>query len=98
MTTDLAAASSAWLASPWYFDATARQNAMLGILCDEPGPHLTRVLAKRLGVARPVITRACNIFAEHGMIERRGDPDDGRNCIIVPTDHGRATRAAMKDL
>ncbi len=98
MSGDLATLSLAWLASPFYVDFTARQNALLGILCDEPGPHHVRDLAKQVGVEKPVITRACNSFGAQGIIVRLKDVLDGRSCIIEPTDHGRKVRAAMKAL
>ncbi len=95
---DLAALSLAWVRSPAYVDLTARQTAILAIVCDEPGTHTVRGLALRLGVSKPVVTRALNSFGRLGLVKRVGDPDDRRVIFAVPTDAGRAARQAMREL
>jgi DNA-binding MarR family transcriptional regulator len=77
---------------------TARQLAMFAILCDEEGPHRVRTLAKRLNVSKPVITRIHGTLQKHGLVKRWANPDDLRDCQIIPTDEGRALRDAMKAL
>ncbi|QTH19745.1 MarR family transcriptional regulator [Rhizorhabdus wittichii] len=95
---DLAALSLAWLASPAYVDLTTRQAAILAIVCDEPGVHTVRGLAKRLGVSKPVITRALNSFGSMGLVQRVKDVDDRRSIFAEATDAGRSVRAAMRGL
>ncbi|QTH19621.1 winged helix-turn-helix transcriptional regulator [Rhizorhabdus wittichii] len=95
---DLATLSLAWLESPAYVELTTRQTAILAIVCDWPGDHTVRSLAQRLGVSKPVVTRALNSFGRLGLVKRVGDPDDRRVIFAVPTDAGRAARQAMREL
>lgn len=95
---DIAAASLAWARSPSYVDLTPRQLGLLGLLCDELGPHHVRTAAEQLGVAKPVITRAVHALSRHGLVARHKDPADGRNCLLTPTVAGAELRAQMRRL
>lgn len=96
--TDLGSLSIAWLKSPAFVELTTRQTAILAIVCDEPGNHTVRDLARRIGASKPVVTRALNSFGQMGLIKRVGDPNDHRVIFAVPSDAGRALRAAMREL
>lgn len=89
--TDLAAAARSFVLSPAYVDVTLRQLALLAILVDETGPHHVRELALRLGVQKPVISRAVQRLSGLGLV-RRQRGDDKRDCLIVATAKGRAWR------
>lgn len=89
--TDLAAAARDFILSPAYVDVTLRQIALLAIVVDEAGPHHVRDLALRLGVQKPVISRAVQRLSGLGLVARRRG-DDKRDCLIVPTPQGRAWR------
>ncbi|WP_241213832.1 MarR family transcriptional regulator [Sphingomonas koreensis] len=93
---DLATLSLMWCQSDRYVEMTARQIALLGILCDAPGPHRVRDLAKLLRVSKPVITRAVNRLGEHRAAVRLRDPNDKRDLEVRATDRGRELRAALR--
>ena len=69
-------------------DLTNRQMALLMIVCLTPGPHTVRGLAHRLGVSKPVVTRALNTLSGLGYLRRERDESDGRNVFIAPTSNG----------
>lgn len=69
-------------------DLNLRQTAILSIVYLEPPPHTVRGLAARLGVTKPVITRALNSMGHAKLLERRRDPEDGRNVLIARTVEG----------
>lgn len=71
-------------------DLTNRQMAIVMIVAWTTGPHTVRGLARQLGVAKPVITRALNTLAPMRLLRRERDTGDGRNVWILPTDQGRA--------
>ena len=96
MKNDIATASILWTNSPHYKDFTARQMAILAIVCDEPGPHRVRDLAKRIKASAPVITRIHIRFSEQGWLMRVADPEDLRDCQLQPTEKGRELRALMR--
>ncbi len=50
-------------------------------------------LAQRLGIDRTVMTYLVDDLEQAGLVERRPNPTDRRNKLIVATDHGRATWA-----
>ena len=66
-------------------DLTLRQMAVLLTIYLEPPPHTVRGLAKKLNVTKPVITRALNTLGQHGLTERRRDPNDRRNVLVQRT-------------
>lgn len=93
---DLASLSLMWCQSDRYVDMTSRQIALLGILCDSPGPHRVRDLAKRLRVSKPVITRAVNRLSALRAAVRLREPRDKRDLEVRATDAGRALRNALQ--
>ena len=66
-------------------DLTQRQLAIMMIVYLEPPPHTVRALASRLGVTKPVITRALDTMGRFGLIDRYRDPADRRNVLIRRT-------------
>lgn len=76
-------------------DLTNRQTAIIMVVCWTEGPHTVRALAGLLRVAKPVITRAVTTLVLLGFLERRRDPDDGRNVLITGTDAGRQFLEAL---
>lgn len=69
-------------------DLTPRQMAILTIVYLEAPPHTVRGLAARLGVTKPVITRAVTTMGLAGLLERRRDDADRRNVLIGRTVEG----------
>ncbi|HEX7856227.1 MAG TPA: MarR family transcriptional regulator [Sphingobium sp.] len=92
---DLVAACTAFIHSPRYFDATPHQLALLGIVCDQSGPHKVKDLARAMGVAKPVITRATTKLVDMGFVRRDRSDADKRDVFISPTDGGRALREEL---
>jgi DNA-binding MarR family transcriptional regulator len=79
-------------------DLSARQLAiLLTIYLDQP-PHTVRGLAQRLGVTKPVITRALDSMGELDLVARRRDPSDRRNVIIQRTVKGTLYLQRLGDL
>lgn len=66
-------------------DLTARQTAVLLTVYLEPPPHTVRGLAARLGVTKPVITRALDTMGRLGLVTRRRDDADRRNVLVHRT-------------
>ncbi len=66
-------------------DLSARQMAILLSVYLDPPPHTVRGLAEKLGVTKPVITRALNAMGRHELLTRRRDPADRRNVLIQRT-------------
>jgi DNA-binding MarR family transcriptional regulator len=69
-------------------DLSPRQIAVLMTIYLEPAPHTVRGLATRLGVTKPVITRALDTMGQAGLVTRRRDETDRRNVIIQRTVEG----------
>lgn len=69
-------------------DLSARQTAILLSIYLEPPPHTVRALAAKLGVTKPVITRALNSMGALGLVKRRRDEKDKRNVLIQRTVEG----------
>lgn len=66
-------------------DLSARQLAILLIVYLEPPPHTVRGLARRLGVTKPVITRALDALGQLGFLRRKRDDKDRRNVLVSRT-------------
>jgi len=66
-------------------DLTARQTAILLTIYMEAPPHTVRGLAKKLGVTKPVITRALDTMGKMDLVTRRRDDVDRRNVLIQRT-------------
>ena len=69
-------------------DLSARQTAILLTVYLETPPHTVRGLAARLGVSKPVITRALDTMGEMQLLARRRDEVDRRNVVVQRTVKG----------
>jgi DNA-binding MarR family transcriptional regulator len=79
-------------------DFTLRQLSILLTVYLEHPPHTVRGLAKKLGVTKPVITRALDSMGKHAIIGRRRDEADRRNVIIQRTVKGALFVEKLGDL
>ncbi|MHA1189760.1 MAG: MarR family winged helix-turn-helix transcriptional regulator [Alphaproteobacteria bacterium] len=79
-------------------DLSARQVTILLTVYLEPQPHTIRGLAAKLGVTKPVITRALDSMGRLGLLARKRDPDDGRNVLIQRTVDGSLYVERLADL
>ncbi|MCG6114359.1 MAG: MarR family winged helix-turn-helix transcriptional regulator [Mesorhizobium sp.] len=69
-------------------DLSHRQMAiLLTIYLDSP-PHTVRGLAARLGVSKPVITRALDTMGALKLVARHRDETDRRNVLVARTVDG----------
>jgi DNA-binding MarR family transcriptional regulator len=66
-------------------DLTFRQLSILLTIYLEAPPHTIRALAARLGVTKPVITRALDTMGSLGLVERHRDAKDLRNVLVKRT-------------
>ncbi|MFK7793371.1 MAG: MarR family transcriptional regulator [Devosiaceae bacterium] len=69
-------------------DLTERQMLILLTIYIETPPHTVRGLAAKLGVTKPVITRALDTMGAMGLVSRKRDEADRRNVIIQRTVDG----------
>ncbi|MCJ8144605.1 MarR family transcriptional regulator [Ancylobacter gelatini] len=79
-------------------DLSPRQLAILLSVYLEAPPHTVRGLAARLGVTKPVITRALDTMGQLGLVSRRRDEADRRNVIIQRTVEGALYLERLGDL
>jgi DNA-binding MarR family transcriptional regulator len=79
-------------------DLTSRQIVVLLTIYLETPPHTVRGLAQKLGVTKPVITRALNAMGDLDLVSRRRDPLDRRNVIIQRTVTGALFLEKLSDL
>jgi DNA-binding MarR family transcriptional regulator len=79
-------------------DLSARQIAILLTIYLEMPPHTVRGLAKKLGVTKPVITRALDAMGKLELVARRRDEGDRRNVIIQRTVHGALAVERLGDV
>ena len=79
-------------------DLPARQMAILLTIYLEPPPHTVRGLAKKLGVTKPVITRALDTMGKLDLVSRRRDEADRRNVIIQRTVAGALAVERLGDI
>ncbi|MCO5063673.1 MAG: MarR family transcriptional regulator [Rhizobiaceae bacterium] len=69
-------------------DLSTRQIAiLLCIYLDQP-PHTVRGLAARLGVTKPVISRALDTMGALNLVHRHRDENDRRNVLVRRTVEG----------
>ena len=78
-------------------DLTLRQLTLLLIIYLDPPPHTVRGLAARLGVTKPVVTRALNAMGAMGLVERRRDERDRRNVLVRRTVEGSLYLEKLSD-
>lgn len=69
-------------------DLTQRQMAILLTIYLDPPPHTIRGLAARLGVTKPVITRALDTMGALKLVSRHRDELDRRNVLVKRTVEG----------
>ncbi|MHA6685019.1 MarR family transcriptional regulator [Mesorhizobium sp. A556] len=69
-------------------DLTMRQAAILLTIYLDPPPHTVRGLAEKLGVTKPVITRALDTMGALKLVSRHRDERDRRNVLIRRTVEG----------
>ena len=69
-------------------DLSLRQFAILLSVYLDPPPHTVRGLAQRLGVGKPVITRALDTMGAMKLVSRHRDENDRRNVLIRRTVEG----------
>ena len=79
-------------------DLTLRQMAILLEIYLVPPPHTVRGLAARLGVTKPVITRALDTMGAMGLVDRIRDDKDKRNVVIRRTVGGALYLEKFGDL
>jgi DNA-binding MarR family transcriptional regulator len=79
-------------------DLTLRQLTILLTVYLEPPPHTVRGLASKLGVTKPVITRALDSMGKLEIINRRRDEADRRNVIVQRTVKGSQYVESLGDL
>jgi DNA-binding MarR family transcriptional regulator len=79
-------------------DLTARQLAVLLTVYLEPPPHTVRGLAKKLGVTKPVVTRALDTMGRLGLLTRRRDEADRRNVVVQRTLTGALAVERLGDI
>jgi DNA-binding MarR family transcriptional regulator len=79
-------------------DFTLRQLAILLTIYLDPPPHTVRGLAKKLGVTKPVVTRALDVLSKQSIIVRRRDDVDKRNVIVQQTVKGALYVETLGDL
>lgn len=88
----------AWVKSPGYIDLTARQLAMLELLCVRAAPTRLGTVAHLLGLSKPVVSRASRRLAACGLVTRARGTVDRRDLFLSPTDAGRRLRDTIGGL
>jgi DNA-binding MarR family transcriptional regulator len=79
-------------------DFTFRQLCVLMTIYLERPPHTVRAIAARLGVTKPVITRALDSLGAIDLVTRRRDEADRRNVIVQRTVKGALFVEQLGDL
>ena len=69
-------------------DLSLRQVSILLTIYLEAPPHTVRDLARKLGVSKPVITRALDSMGKLELVSRRRDEKDRRNVLVQRTVKG----------
>jgi DNA-binding MarR family transcriptional regulator len=64
--------------------------ALLAHLVRE-GPQRTTALAEAVHSDTSTVSRQVSALVQHGLVERKADPEDGRACLLVATESGRST-------
>jgi DNA-binding MarR family transcriptional regulator len=79
-------------------DLTSRQASILLTIYLEAPPHTVRGLAEKLGVSKPVITRALDSMGKLDLVNRRRDETDRRNVLVQRTVAGALYIEHLADL
>ncbi len=69
---------------------------MLFAVAFSEGPTTASAIAKMLGIQWPALVRILDALEEDGLVQRRGNPDDGRSRLIELTDKGQETIEAVR--
>ena len=77
-------------------DLTVRQFGILLTVYLEPPPHTVRGLATKLGVTKPVITRALDTMGQLELVSRGATRRTAATCSIQRTVEGRAVPRATR--
>ncbi len=78
-------------------DLSIRQMTILLTIYLEAPPHTVRDLAKKLGVSKPVITRALDTMGKFDLVNRRRDDNDRRNVLVQRTVNGALYLERLSD-
>lgn len=78
-------------------DLSIRQLTVLLTIYLEAPPHTVRDLARKLGVSKPVITRALDTMGKHELVTRRRDESDRRNVLVQRTVKGALYLERLSD-
>lgn len=79
-------------------DLSLRQMAILLTIYLDTPPHTVRGLARKLGVTKPVITRALDSMGKLDLVSRRRDDQDRRNVIVQRTVKGALAVERLGDI
>jgi DNA-binding MarR family transcriptional regulator len=79
-------------------DLTSRQASILLTVYLEAPPHTVRGLAGKLGVSKPVVTRALDAMGKLDLVNRRRDEEDLRNVLVQRTVAGALYIEYLADL
>lgn len=79
-------------------DLSARQLTILLTIYLEPPPHTVRGLASKLGVSKPVITRALDAMGKIALVTRKRDEKDKRNVLVQRTVKGSLFLERLADI
>lgn len=79
-------------------DLSSRQTSILLTIYMETPPHTVRGLAQKLGVTKPVITRALDTMGKLGLVSRKRDEKDRRNVIVQRTVKGALALEDISDI
>lgn len=79
-------------------DLSLRQLSILLTIYLDPPPHTVRGLAARLGVTKPVITRALDTMGTLKLVSRHRDERDRRNVLVRRTVEGALYVERLGDL
>jgi len=79
-------------------DLSTRQMSILLTVYLEAPPHTVRELARKLGVTKPVITRALNFMGKYDLLGRRRDDKDRRNVLVQRTVKGALYLERLADM
>jgi DNA-binding MarR family transcriptional regulator len=80
------------------FDLSLRQIAILLTVYLDTPPHTVRGLAAKLGVTKPVITRALDSMGKLELVARRRDEADRRNVLVQRTVKGALAVERLGDI
>ena len=69
-------------------DLSVRQMCILLTIYLEAPPHTVRDLAQKLGVSKPVVTRALDSMGKLELVSRQRDEKDRRNVLVQRTVKG----------